>query len=118
MYVNTAYCIFSLILLIFFLLLELTEERSTDEPLTYQNFLFKSAQKKEVKHLVDSITNEDSKEIFYSMKNASSYIFQKIQNETTELPLHQVTIFILFRRTLSSLSQDVNQQPKQLILQH
>ena len=78
MYVNTAYCIFSLILLIFFLLLELTEERAIDEPLTYQNFLFKSAQKKEVKHLVDSITNEDSKEIFYSMKNASSYIFQKI----------------------------------------
>ena len=100
MYVNTAYCIFSLILFFFFLLLELTEERSIDEPLTYQNFLFKSAQKKEVKHLVDSITNEDSKEIFYSMKNAISYIFQKIQNETTEITLTQSNDFHLIPKNI------------------
>ena len=100
MYVNTAYCIFSLILFFFFLLLELTEERSIDEPLTYQNFLFKSAQKKEVKHLVDSITNEDSKEIFYSMKNAISYIFQKIQNETTEITLTPSNDFHLIPKNI------------------
>ncbi len=100
MYVNKAYCIFSLILFIFFLLVQLTDEKNINDTLTYQNFLFKSAQKKEVKHLVDLITNEDTKEIYISMKNAISYIFQKIQNETTEITLTQSSDFQLIPKNI------------------
>ena len=49
-------------------------------PLTYQNFLFKSPFKLKKANKVKE--QNDDKEIYYSMKNAINYLFQKIQNET------------------------------------
>ena len=52
-------------------------------PLTYQNFLFKSPFKLKKANKVKE--QNDDKEIYYSMKNAINYLFQKIQNETTDI---------------------------------
>lgn len=97
MYVINAYTVFSLIIFIPFAF----AKRNDD--LRYQNFLYKTSQKKEIKHLVDSMSNEDTKEIFYSMKNAISYIFQKIQNETSELHLTSSYDFQLIPKNIAFL---------------
>ena len=86
---------FSLIFFCFFLLLREIDAKSN---LTYKNFLYKTSQKKE--KIVDSLLNEDSKEIFFSMKNAISYIFQKIQNETSEIDLYPSTDFQLIPKNI------------------
>ena len=62
--------------------------------MTYQNFLFKSAQKKEVKHLVDLITNEDERgEVQYIiLTDESSTTFNKkdIKKVSVNATINQV----------------------------
>lgn len=80
---------------VFVFLLHTSLQFSTDDDstLTYQKFLFKSPFK--LKQAAKLKEPNDEKEIYYSMKNAINYLFQKIQNETTDISFYPSGDFTL-----------------------
>ena len=84
-FINKRYCLLFAILISFLSCL-IGSIDVTDSELTYQKYLFKSPLKLKAASKLKE-TNDD-KEIYYSMKNAINYLFQKIQNETTEVTLY------------------------------
>lgn len=85
------FVIFVILISIQCALMSSSDEENSE--LTYQKYLFKNPLKLKVSSNLKD-TNDD-KEIYYSMRNAINYLFQKIQNETTEVSISPLGDFKL-----------------------